>query len=73
MNDQEVGESLGPIDKPGRLTLLLEWLARGFIDTFGITHPKPREEKRAAYFIVSVLILGLGLIAFVFFVVVRRM
>jgi hypothetical protein len=35
------------------------FLTRAFIDVFGITHPTPQQERRAAWFICSLL----GLIA----------
>ncbi|WP_263375261.1 hypothetical protein [Granulicella aggregans] len=42
-----------------------QFLARVFIDVFGITHPSEREERRAAWFICSLLglvVLGIALI-----------
>jgi hypothetical protein len=37
------------------LMRLLILVARTFIDAFGITHPSPQEERKAAIFIVSLL------------------
>jgi hypothetical protein len=40
-------------------------LARAFIDVFGITHPTPRQERRAAWFICTLLaLILLGIAAF---------
>ncbi|MBB5059033.1 hypothetical protein HDF16_003756 [Granulicella aggregans] len=45
------------------------FLTRVFIDVFGITHPTEREERRAAWFICSLLALVVAGIALIFFVV----
>ncbi len=41
---------------------LLLFLARVFIDTFGITHPTPQQERRAAFFIGGLLFLIIAII-----------
>jgi hypothetical protein len=46
------------------------FLARVFIDVFGITHPTEQQEKRAAWFICSLLGLVVALLlvmAFIFY------
>jgi hypothetical protein len=41
------------------------FLTRAFIDVFGITHPTPRQERRAAWFICTLLaLILLGVAAF---------
>ena len=42
---------------------VLLFLARAFINTFGITQPTPEKERRAAYFIGTTLTLVLAGIA----------
>lgn len=42
------------------------FVTRVFIDVFGITHPDAREERRAAWFICSLLGLVVALIALIF-------
>ena len=47
-----------------------QFLTRVFIDFFGITHPTALEERRAAWFICSLLglvVIGIALICFVIF------
>lgn len=44
-----------------------QFLTRAFIDVFGITHPTEQQERRAAWFICSLLALIVLGIAFVFF------
>jgi hypothetical protein len=39
---------------------LLYFLADTFIDTFGITRPTEKTRKRAAFFILALLILAIG-------------
>ena len=52
---------------------LLLFLARAFIDTFGITAPTPQNERRAAWFILVLLLLvllavfGTGIVLRLFF------
>ena len=36
---------------------LLTWLTRLFIDTFGITHPRPEQERMASLLIGGLLLL----------------
>lgn len=48
--------------KPMRL---LEGLASAFINTFGITQPTDRTRRRAAWFILGLLILTVVLIALI--------
>lgn len=52
----------------------LLFLARAFINTFGITQPGPEAERRAAYFIGTLLaLIALGMVALTFaFLSVRR-
>ncbi len=42
---------------------LLEAFAAGFINTFGITQPTEAERRRAAWFILAVLVLTLFVVA----------
>ncbi len=49
----------------------LRFLTRVFIDVFGITHPTPTQEKRAAWFITTLLALIVGGICLVFLVLYR--
>ncbi len=43
---------------------VLLFLARAFIQTFGITQPGPRQERRAAWFIgAALLVILLGVLA----------
>lgn len=45
----------------------LLFLARAFVNTFGITQPGPETERRAAYFIGTLLLLiVLGMVALTF-------
>lgn len=44
------------------------FLTRAFIDVFGITHPTPQQERRAAWFVCTLLSLIVLGFAFVFFV-----
>lgn len=40
------------------------FLTRVFIDVFGITHPTPQQERRAAWFICSLLaLIVIGIVA----------
>ncbi len=52
----------------------LLFLARAFINTFGITQPGPDAERRAAWFIGSLLaLIAMGVVALTFvFLSVRR-
>ena len=45
-------------------------ITRGFIDFFGITQPSPEQERRAAWFICSLLVVIAVLAALVFAVIV---
>ncbi len=48
---------------------LLLFLARAFINTFGITQPTPQNERRAAYFIgatLTLVLLVVGMVAIAF-------
>ena len=53
---------------------LLLFLARAFIQTFGITQPSPSQERRAAWFIgAAMLLIVLGVLACIaLFVLPRR-
>jgi hypothetical protein len=45
---------------------LIRFITRVFIDVFGITHPSPAEEKRAAWFIcgsLGLILAGLAAVA----------
>lgn len=42
---------------------LLLFLARAFIQTFGITQPTPERERRFAWFLAGMMLLVLGLVA----------
>ncbi len=48
----------------------LEFIARWFINFFGITQPTPQQERQAAWFISGLLVLILLVAAGVFFLVV---
>jgi hypothetical protein len=40
------------------------FLTRSFIDVFGITHPTPRQERRAAWFICTLLgLIAIGMVS----------
>jgi phosphotransferase system glucose/maltose/N-acetylglucosamine-specific IIC component len=65
-----------PIDaemRPNLFTRSLEVFTGGFIDTFGITHPEPKDKKRAAYFIVGALVVSIVFIIAVFLFIARRL
>ncbi len=47
---------------------LIRFVTNVFIDVFGITHPSPAEERRAAWFICGSLALIVGGLASVFVV-----
>ena len=49
-------------------------IARSFINTFGITQPSPEGERRAAYFIGTLLaLIAVGMVALTFaFIAIRR-
>jgi hypothetical protein len=49
---------------------LFSLVTQGFIDFFGITQPTPQQERRAAWFICSLLILMVISATLVFMVVV---
>ncbi len=54
---------------------LVRFITNVFIDVFGITHPTPAEEKRAAWFIVgslAVIVAGLASVFVVLFIHARR-
>lgn len=52
----------------------LLFLARAFVNTFGITQPGPQTERRAAWFIGTLLaLIVLGMVALTYaFITVRR-
>jgi hypothetical protein len=41
----------------------LLFLSNAFINVFGITQPKPRDERRIAWFIAAMLLLVIALVA----------
>jgi hypothetical protein len=47
---------------------LIRFITRVFIDVFGITHPTPEEEQRAAWFICGSLIVIVAGLASLFVV-----
>ena len=44
---------------------LLLFLARAFVQTFGITQPTPQQERRAAWFIATLLLVIVAALAVV--------
>lgn len=49
----------------------LLFLSNAFINTFGITQPAPRDERRTAWFIAIMLLLVLAVVATVAIVILR--
>ncbi|WP_263356104.1 hypothetical protein [Acidicapsa ligni] len=49
---------------------LVNFITRGFIDFFGITHPTPKQERQAAWFICGLLVLIIVVAALVFGLIV---
>ena len=47
------------------------FLTRAFVDVFGITHPSSQQERRAAWFICSLLALIVAGVVVVFIVLYR--
>jgi Mg2+ and Co2+ transporter CorA len=49
---------------------VINFITRGFIDFFGITHPTPKQERQAAWFICGLLALIILVAALVFSLIV---
>ena len=50
---------------------LLRFVARGFINAFGITQPTPKQEQQAVWFICGLLVLIVVMAAVVFGIIVQ--
>lgn len=55
---------------------LLAFLTETFINTFGITRPRPEQEQRASLviggFLLTVILLAFGIVGFLVYTIVSR-